>query len=253
MPRPSDRKIDEVPAVSVRDVTVRYDDAAAIERVSFDVRIGEIAAVIGPNGSGKTTLLRAILGLVPYEGEILVLGGHVQEERGRIGYVPQRFEFDPRYPITVGEFMELGRHPSVPAGRIKEKIKEVGLVPAILGRRLGSLSGGQLQRVLVVDEPATGIDVVGEATFYDAIRHLNETHDTTVLMVSHDLAVVSKVVDRVICINRKLMCSGTPTQAMSPEVLSEVFGRHAAVYGHEGHSNPARAHQHGKKHGHGAS
>src|SRR5262249_25095380 len=155
-----------------------------------------IAAIIGPNGSGKTTLLRAVLGLRPPDsGEIRLFGKHLHAVRGLIGYVPQRFDFDRDFPLSVGEFMELARHEHCPKSRIPEKLREVGMPKESLHLRIGSLSGGQLQRVLIaqailnnpamlfLDEPSSGIDISGEATFYELIEHLNEEHDTTIVLV----------------------------------------------------------------------
>jgi len=247
MPESSETTKNNIPAVCVQDVTVVYGDHAVVEDVSFDIKKGQAVALIGPNGSGKTTLLRAILRLIkPKSGTI--------RTEGKIGYVPQHFDFDPNFPLTVREFMHLGRNRRCPPEKVLEKMKEVGLMPSTLDVRLGNLSGGQLQRVLVaqailddpdllvLDEPATGIDIVGEATFYDAIRHLKEEHKTTILLVSHDLAVVSNFVDQVVCLNRKLMCSGPPSTALSEEMLSEVFGHHASFYQHRGHGKTSRGH-----------
>ena len=138
--------------------------------------------------------------------------------------------------------MHLTRRSTTPVEKVEEKIKEVGLVPTILGKRLGSLSGGQLQRVL--DEPATGIDTVGEATFYDAINHLKEEHGTTVIIVSHDIGVVSDFVDSVICINRKMMCAGPPKTTLTEGNLRDLFGHHASFYGHQGHGTTTHGHPH---------
>lgn len=238
----------DVPAISVKNCTVSFGDNVVIDDISFEVPQGSITAVIGPNGSGKTTLLRAILGLVPLQkGKIHVLGKHLHALRGIIGYVPQRFEYEKGFPITVREFMNLDRHKHCPRSRIEEKIREMGLDPTILNDTLDSLSGGQLQRVLIaqatlnhptllfLDEPATGIDIVGEKCFYDLVHELNKRHNTTILLVSHDITVVSAAVDNVICVNRKLMCSGPPATALSEKTLSELFGYHVNLYMHDKH------------------
>lgn len=259
MTQKSSDKIKNNLVVCVKDISVRYGNFSALEHVSFDLMKGEVAAIIGPNGSGKTTLVRAMLGLLPLaSGKIEIMGERPEKARRNVGYVPQKFDFDPNFPITVGEFMHLARHRKVPAEKVEEKIKEVGLVPAILRKRLGSLSGGQLQRVLVasailddpdlliLDEPVTGIDVVGEATFYDAINHLKEGHGTSIVLISHDLGVVSSFVDTVICINKKMMCSGPPQATLTESNLRAVFGQHASFYGHHGHGTTT--HRHHTKH-----
>ena len=127
-------------------------------------------------------------------------------------------------------------------------------MPSILDARLGNLSGGQLQRVLVaqailddpellvMDEPATGIDIVGEATFYDAINHLKEEHKTTIVLVSHDIAVVSNFVDQVICLNKKLMCAGPPGTALTNKAISDMFDGRASLYQHRGHGSTTHGH-----------
>lgn len=236
------------PAISVEDCTVAYGDNVIIDDITAEVKTGSITALIGPNGSGKTTLLKAALGLIPVDsGTIKVFGKPVDDVRKLIGYVPQRLDFDLRFPITVEEFLDLARHKHNPKTVIAAKIKEVGLTPDVAKAHLGSLSGGQLQRVmmaqailndpmlLVLDEPSSGIDIVGERAFHDIIKHLNEEHDATIVLVSHELAVVSEIVDFVICLNRKLMCYGPPKQALTEKSIDDLFGYRTKRYGHAAH------------------
>ncbi len=225
-----------------------YGDTVIIDDITADVRTGSITALIGPNGSGKTTFLKAVLGLIPLaKGKVSVFGKPVDDVRRLIGYVPQRLEFDLRFPITVEEFLDLARHKHNPRSSIAAKIKEVGLPPDVAKAHLGTLSGGQLQRVLIaqailndpmlliLDEPSSGIDIVGERAFYDIVRHLNREHDATVLLVSHELAVVSEIVDFVICLNRKLMCYGPPNTALTEQSIDNLFGFRTKRYGHHTH------------------
>ncbi|MFH1089007.1 MAG: metal ABC transporter ATP-binding protein [Candidatus Uhrbacteria bacterium] len=235
------------PAIFVENLSVRYGEHAVVDGVSFSIEQGKIAAIVGPNGSGKTTLMKAILGLVPSRGEIIVLGQHLHDVRSRVGYVPQRFTFDRDFPITVEEFLNLARSSKCASSRITTVIKEVGLTPLILHKHLGNLSGGQLQRILIaqailhdpailfLDEPATGIDVVGETAIHDVIEHLNKEHGTTVLMVSHDIAMISTLVDQVLCLNKKLLCSGPPKKALTQKSLGDLFGSHHSFYEHHQH------------------
>lgn len=252
----------EIPAIAVDGCTVAYGGVTVLDGVSFSVAQGEVAALIGPNGSGKTTLMRAVLGLAPtVAGSIRIFGKHLHAVRDMIGYVPQRFDFDRDFPITVREFMDLARHPHCPPERIPEKIKEVGLPARVLDQRLGNLSGGQLQRVLIaqailnnpailfLDEPSSGIDIAGEATLYEIIEHLNVEHSTTILLVSHDIGLVSDLVDNVICVNKKLLCYGPPRTALTLRKMNELFGPREGFYEHghpEGHSHPpGESHDHG--------
>jgi ABC-type Mn2+/Zn2+ transport system ATPase subunit len=242
----------DIPAIDVSHLNVELGGHRILEDISFHVPQGEIAAVIGPNGSGKTTLVRAILGLAPIaSGSVALFGSPLAHVRRTVGYVPQRFDFDRDFPITVREFLDLARHEHNPPEAITAKLEEVGLSEKVAAQRLGSLSGGQLQRVLIaqaimndpmllfLDEPSTGVDMVGEAAFYGLIKHLNERHRTTVLMVTHDIAVTSSLVHQVVCVNRRLMCYGAPNVALSEKTLSDVFGSHAAAYDHAHiHSGP---------------
>lgn len=249
MPKSSPKTNNRDVAVSINGLHVSYDHLTIVEDVSFEIERGAVAALIGPNGSGKTTLLKAMLGLIERDrGQVEIFGAPINEMRDRIGYVPQRLEFDLDFPITVGEFMDLARHHHCPKSRISEMLDEVGLKKGIVDRQLGRLSGGQLQRVLIaqallnepwlliLDEPSTGIDIVGEEAFMNIIRHLKEEHKTTVLMVSHEMSVVSKLVDKVICLNKKMLCYGPPQSALTAETIEKVFGEHAHIVDHD-HSN----------------
>ncbi len=237
-----------VNAISVKDLTVRFGDFLALDNISIEIEAGKITAVIGPNGSGKTTLIKTILGLItPTAGEIKIFGSDLHDSRSLVGYVPQHFNFDKTFPITVFEFMNLKRHRHINLKIIDEKIKEVGLTPLILNKKLGELSGGQLQRVLiasaiinspsllVLDEPSTGIDIAGEEAFYDVVEHLNHEHGTTVLIISHDISMVSRLVDQVICINKQLLCFGTPHHILTQKKLTNLYGNSADVMEHHHH------------------
>jgi zinc transport system ATP-binding protein len=227
-------------------VTVRIGGKKLVDDVSFEFGRGELVALIGPNGAGKTTLLRAILDLIKYDGEI-TLGG-------KVGYVPQRLQYDRTLPMTVLEFMALTlqKRPvafGIPAAvkrRVLELLETVGA--AKLARAaLGGLSGGELQRVmfasalqddpelLLLDEPAAGVDIEGEATFQELIVRQVRKRGATVVLVSHDLSVVSDITDEVICLNQSLKCVGSSKDLLTAERIAEVFGTGKAVYGHHHH------------------
>ncbi len=234
-------------AVSVKNLRVRFDEHVILEDISFTIPQGSITAVIGPNGSGKTTLIKAVLGLVQMDkGEVEIFDQPLDHMRRTIGYVPQRFEFDRSFPMTVAEFMELARHKHTDQPAMKEAIKDVGLKSGVLKQQVSSLSGGQLQRVLiaqailnqpkllVLDEPAAGIDVVGEAAFFQMIDRLRKVHGTTIVIVSHDISFVANAVDHVVCVNQKLMCSGPPKLALTEKNLERLFGA-SHIYHHHSH------------------
>ncbi|MFH1632009.1 MAG: metal ABC transporter ATP-binding protein [bacterium] len=236
----------EHPAIEVSGLCVAYDDIDVLHDISFTIGEGQIAAVIGPNGSGKTTLLKAMLGLVKKSsGKIEILRSDIDDVRHLIGYVPQRFSFDQHFPITVREFMNLARHKHNPKTEIEKRIVGVGLEKSVLDKKIGTLSGGQLQRVLIaqamlndpkiliLDEPSTGIDIVGEAAFVDILKHINKKHKATILLVSHDVSMVLKFVDTVVCINGKLYCAGPPQTALTQRKLDDLYSGEAHLYEHK--------------------
>lgn len=226
--------------VSARGLTVRHGGKALIEDIDIDVAEGEIVTVIGPNGAGKTTLVRVLLGLERADR------GTVRRRPGaRIGYVPQRFDIDHAIPMTVERFLRLGS-PRAP-GEVDAALAEVG-AGHVKGRQLARLSGGELQRVvlarallrapdlLILDEPARGVDYAGEAELYTLVGELRHRHGLGVLLVSHDLHIVMAQSDRVLCINRHICCQGIPQAVARDPEYARLFGheiaRAFAVYQH---------------------
>ena len=239
-----------MPALEVNDVTVWFEgqDRPAVEGVSFALDEGEIAILIGPNGSGKSTLLRAILGLVSFHGEVRVFGKAAAAARREIGYVPQRLALDLTLPLTVREAVRmplLGKGgPDVDA-TVRHFVDVLGIAE-LLDRPLGVLSGGQLKRALVaramvtrprlllLDEPEAGIDVGGEQTLYELLSQLVSHHRLTALVCSHELELVFRYANQVLCINRRLQCSGPPAEVLTTEALARLYGPVTGLYRHHG-------------------
>ena len=219
--------------VKVEKLSVAFNGNQILKDLSFEVKKGEIMAVVGPNGAGKTVLFRALLGLIPYEGTI------DWQPNVKIGYVPQRFVVERDMPLNVREF--LGYKDG--KGKISEILKWVGLGD-VLNRPLGFLSGGELQKVLIAfallgnpqvllfDEPTTGIDIGGEETIYNLLRKLRDEHGITVIFISHDIHVVYEQATNVLCLNREKMCFGPPHHALSAEELKKLYGTDIGVYEH---------------------
>lgn len=238
-------------ALTISNLTVIYPMRSdpAIEDVFFTIAPGTITMLIGPNGSGKSTVMKAILDLVPFSGEIRVFGKHVQDAYHEIGYVPQRFSFDEQFPITVDEFLNISVSQYISDnGKLRESINraldEVGAL-GLRTQKLSSLSGGQIQRVilaraiahrpklLLLDEPESGIDVGGEQTFYDLVQRLVEEDGMAALVASHELDIVYTYANQVICINKRMFCSGVPREVLNQDMFSNLYGRNLRFYGHE--------------------
>jgi len=209
--------------VSIENLWVRLDGRTVLEDVNLEVKEGDFLGLIGPNGGGKTTLLKAILGLVkPSSGRVLVFGMSPEAARRRVGYLPQKSLFDQRFPVSALEVVMMGRYGRKGLfGRYAPEDREAArLALEAVGmeeesdREIGALSGGQQQRIfvaralvsepdlLLLDEPATGIDSSHQKEFYELLRDLNEK--MTIIMVSHDISAVSTYVKKVACVSRKL-------------------------------------------------
>ena len=226
--------------IEAADISIKFGDRRVLEHVSLKVHEGQVVTLIGPNGAGKTTLVRIILGLLrPHSGTVR------KREGLRIGYMPQKLHIEPTMPITVRRFLELARH----AGKtpIEDVLREVR-ISHLLDQQMKAISGGEMQRVLlaralsqspqllVLDEPAQGVDVAGQSELYELINDIRSRHHCGVLMISHDLHLVMARTDEVICLNHHICCHGRPEQvSIDPSYLA-LFGRkeaeNLAVYTH---------------------
>lgn len=211
-----------------------------LRNVDFSITPGEIVTVVGPNGSGKSSLIRALL------GQLAAASGKVERRKGlRIGYVPQRVQLDGSIPLTVRRFLSLPKR--ISDDTAASALERTG-VGGLENRQLSQLSGGQFQRVLlarallhdpqllVLDEPTQGLDQPGIVAFYQLIDDVRHETGAAILMVSHDLLVVMRSSDRVVCLNGHICCEGTPQDvSTAPEYLA-MFGGDAkgtlALYRH---------------------
>ena len=230
-------------ALEVKQLSVRYNGQTVLNDLTFSVKRGEIVAVVGPNGSGKTTLIRAILGLVPFQGQVSISQHPVRAILSKIGYVPQGFAFDRTIPITVEEFLKISSQKMIPR-KIRHALLEVDMEKRT-HTPLGTLSGGELQRVLIarallndptlllLDEATSEVDAVGTKGFYEIVTHLNRVHRTTVLLVSHEINMVYKFADQIICLNRDLICFGKPKDTITKEVLEKLYGEDVRFQEHK--------------------
>jgi zinc transport system ATP-binding protein len=226
--------MDEGKILEVSNLRVKFNNHLILNDLNYYVKHGEIVAIIGPNGSGKTTMLKAILGLISYQGKISIFGKPPRQALKDIGYVPQRFDFDKTFPLTVSEFLSFVKT-SNHEWR-EEVLREVGMI-SFLDNRIGELSGGQLQRMLIakallkkprlllLDEATSGIDIAAEMTFYELIEHLNKTHNLTIMLISHEVNMVYTFATQILCLNKDLMCNGRPKEAITKEVLEKLYGK----------------------------
>jgi zinc transport system ATP-binding protein len=237
------------PVILLRDVSFSYEGPPVLERITLAVEDGEFLGVVGPNAGGKSTLLKIILGLLePGRGEVRVLGRRASEACHQIGYVPQYPEFRRDFPISVEDTVAMGRlGGGRPFGRYRRADREIvrqALVETEISdlaeRRISTLSGGQLQRVmvaralacqpriLILDEPTANIDMRVESDIFDLLRRVNER--MTIVVVSHDIAFISRYVKRVACLNRTLLCH--QTAEIDGKTIQELYGSDVRMVEH---------------------
>lgn len=231
------------PAISIHNLNFAYAGTPVLENIQLDVAEGDFIGIVGPNGGGKSTLLKLMLGLLqPDSGELRIFGQAPRRSVERIGYVPQYANFAKDFPISVWETVLLGRltprrwfggH-SQKDKRLAEQALRETEIWELRERPIGALSGGQLQRVLIaralasqpdillLDEPTASVDVRAEKTIFELLRHLNQR--MTIIVVSHDVGFISDYVNRVACLNRKLVCHAV--DQLDPHELEHLYGKH---------------------------
>jgi zinc transport system ATP-binding protein len=246
------------PLVEIRDLSVTLGGAPILRHVNAALERGRITALMGLNGSGKTTLLRALLKEVPYTGQVVFHCGHDhrRQEPEQVGYVPQKLHTDANLPLTVRDLLALAlqRRPLfLGVSRTMERtmiaiLQRVAVrdPKAMLDRPVDRLSGGELQRVLMglalhpdpelllLDEPAAGIDFQDQEKFYALIDRINQETGVTILLVSHERDVVSKYANYVLCLkDGQIQCQGSPREVPLHEMLAQTFGPEMAIYEHQ--------------------
>lgn len=249
------------PVLEVEQLSVYRGTYEAVRQVSFCLQAGTDTAIIGPNGAGKSTLVQAILGIIPWQsGKISILGHPVspggqlpRQVRQQIAYLPQSFLFDRAIPLTVAELVGLGwTKPGCRLpwqgwrSRYQATVQALARVNAshLIHQSVGSLSGGETKRVLlayclvqprqllILDEAPAGLDYQAEGEFYQLLHQLKVDHGWTMLQISHDLDMVSRFCDQVICLNRSVVCQGLPDVTLSSANLMAAYGPHFTRYHH---------------------
>ena len=240
----------------VKDLHYEISHQVIVNSVSFTIKRGEYAAIIGPNGGGKTTLMNLLLGLLkPTSGKILLFGVELGRFKSwsKIGFVPQRVsQIDRNFPATVLEVVKMGRTASRGFFK-KESIEDRELVHDamqkmdvldIQDKLIGNLSGGQRQRVmiaralasqpevLILDEPNTGVDMASQKKFYALLKELNEKENLTILFVTHDIGVIADDITQLLCINQGLLSCSSAHDALSCDNMSKLYGIDAHIHQH---------------------
>lgn len=230
--------------ISLQDVNFAYNSGPnVLDNINLEIVRGEFVGIVGPNGGGKTTLLKLIIGLLqPDKGKVVIT-------KNRVGYVPQFSTFQNDFPISVAETVLMGRlgtnraiggYSKVDKQKMRETLAKLE-IEALHNKPIDSLSGGQLQRVMVaralvcepqillLDEPTANVDVPAEKNIFDLLKMINK-EGITILVVSHDIGFISQYIARVVCVNRELRCH--PTSKLTPRLLQELYGMPVRVVRH---------------------
>ena len=224
--------------VEIKNLTVEYPGVKAIDNVSFSVEQNDFLGIIGPNGAGKSTLFSCMLGLNnQYNGSISFFGKNIRESKKYlkdIGYVPQKPIFEKNFPATVREVVRMGLRKKSDENRVDKVLQDVW-IHELSHKRIGELSGGQQQRVfiakalvgepkiLILDEPVTGIDTQSTELFYGILRELNKKQNLTIIWSSHDLDAVNRLANKVACLDRTLFFHGISEQFFNNDELVKKY------------------------------
>ena len=228
-------------ALEVNDLGVSFGEEVILKNLSFEVSKGESIAIIGPNGSGKTTLFKCLLGSISYKKGEIKWGENI-----KLGYVPQRIDLERSLTTTLKDFLNLKCDISkINRSHIFDALKLVHLSSDKLSRPLAKLSGGELQRALIAfaligdanlllfDEPTSGVDLPGEEQIYQTLHHLQDEKGFTLIFISHDLNLVHRYADKVVCLNKTLSCVGEPGSTLTPEILDKLYGSKTMHHFHD--------------------
>ncbi len=229
-------------ALEIEHLGVRFGEKRVLTDVSFSVAPGDALAIIGPNGAGKTVLFQAIIGALPHDGSVRWAPGT------RLGYVPQKLDIERDLPLTGLDFLRARASIAhAPRADVERTLSLVGLPPASARDPIGTLSGGQFQRlllafallarpnVLLFDEPTAGVDQPGEERFYETIHRLQQEQGLTLLLISHELTIVYRYASAVLCLGRGRPCLGPPHEILTPEILAQMYGAPVRFHLHDAH------------------
>ncbi len=228
--------------LKIHNLSVKIGNDTLLKDVSMHVHCGEMVAIIGPNGAGKSTLIKSILGQQSYEGTISFAVPGQRNRMAKIGYVPQSLTFDPGDPVTVADLFAccIGKRPVFfgQSKKMKQTITEsLARVQGedLMHKRVGTLSGGELQRVLlalaleplpnvlILDEPLSGVDVEGMVSLMDMLDEIRKTYDLSIVMTTHDFGMLHKYADQVYLLQKSVICSGTPEEVLSSDGFRQAF------------------------------
>jgi zinc transport system ATP-binding protein len=235
--------------ISFQKVDFSYNSDPILKDVNLEIHPGEFVSVIGPNGGGKTSLLLLVLGMLrPNRGTVQVFGRAPERERSRMGYVPQFTRFDPLFPVTVYDVVQMGRLGRFWTGPYRKEDREAALdaleqvgLGELRRRSFAELSGGQRQRILIaralatepevllLDEPTANVDRLATDKLYELLVDLNQR--LTVVLVSHDLGIVSRFVSSVVCVNKTVFTH--PVSELTGEMIRDLYGGEIALVRHD--------------------
>ena len=226
----------------VQDLSVTIGNEKILDRINLHLHCGQMAALIGPNGAGKSTFLKAVLGQQEYEGVIAFSAPGQRGRKPKIGYVPQSPAFDPGDPVSVADLFVccMSRRPAFLGQTKSMREKILYCLDMVHGadladKRVGTLSGGELQRVLlalaleplpnilILDEPLSGVDVEGQTGLMDMLDEIRKTYDLSVLMTTHDFGMLPRYTDQVVLMDHRVICTGTAEEVLNSADFARIF------------------------------